>query len=117
MTIILIRHTDAPQNLFTETASIPSADGLAPLQTQTLPFIQTQTASEGGIWECSPGRFQRQVRQAELMHIIEGEGSFTPSTAGEPVVRFQAGDTLFFPANTLGLWCIEKTLRKVYAML
>lgn len=28
-----------------------------------------------------------------------------------------AGDTLFFPANTTGVWHIRETLRKVYVVM
>ncbi|WP_225316340.1 cupin domain-containing protein, partial [Pseudomonas aeruginosa] len=31
-----------------------------------------------GIWECTPGRFRRQVEQAEYSYIVSGEGRFTP---------------------------------------
>ncbi|HHM6007008.1 TPA: cupin domain-containing protein, partial [Pseudomonas aeruginosa] len=27
-----------------------------------------------GIWECTPGRFRRQVEQAEYSYIVSGEG-------------------------------------------
>jgi uncharacterized cupin superfamily protein len=33
-----------------------------------------------GIWECTPGRFMRQLREAEVMHILAGRGRFTPNT-------------------------------------
>ncbi|NUA28475.1 cupin domain-containing protein [Cupriavidus basilensis] len=68
-----------------------------------------------GIWECSVGSFARQVEKAEVMHILAGSGVFTPE-AGE-AVRFSAGDTLFFPANTRGAWEIRETVRKVYVLL
>lgn len=68
-----------------------------------------------GIWECSPGHFERQVAQAEVMHILVGAGSFTPDD-GEPL-DFQAGDTLFFSARTSGFWHIRQTLRKVFVIL
>jgi uncharacterized cupin superfamily protein len=31
-----------------------------------------------GIWECTPGRFMRQLAEAEVMHILAGRGRFTP---------------------------------------
>ena len=51
-----------------------------------------------GVWECTPGRFERQLDQAEVMHIVAGRGAFTPA-GGEPI-EFRTGDTLFFPART-----------------
>ena len=71
--------------------------------------------SNTGLWECTPGRFERQLPNAEVMHILSGRCSFTP-TGGEPLV-IRAGDTLFFPAHTTGVWHIEETLRKVFVVL
>jgi uncharacterized cupin superfamily protein len=68
-----------------------------------------------GIWECTPGRFERQLPNAETMHILAGAASFTP-TGGEPL-EFVAGDTLFFPAHTTGEWHVRETLRKVYVVI
>jgi uncharacterized cupin superfamily protein len=67
-----------------------------------------------GLWECAPGRFERQLAQAEVMHILSSSCSFTP-TGGE-TREIRAGDTLFFPANTTGVWHITETLRKVYVV-
>ncbi|TRZ60993.1 cupin domain-containing protein [Pseudomonas alloputida] len=68
-----------------------------------------------GIWECTPGRFRRQVAQAEYSYIVSGAGSFTPNGA-EPV-HFSAGDALYFEANSQGTWDILETVRKTYLIL
>lgn len=68
-----------------------------------------------GFWECSPGRFRRQVAEAEYSYVISGEGSFTPDD-GE-TIEFRAGDVLYFTANTQGTWEIRQTLRKTYLIL
>lgn len=68
-----------------------------------------------GIWECSPGTFERHLVAAEVMHILCGRGSFTPT--GGPTRAFEAGDTVFFPSNTVGMWRIEETVRKVYVVM
>jgi uncharacterized protein len=65
-----------------------------------------------GVWECTPGKFERQLPHAEVMHILTGACIFTP-TGGE-ALHIQAGDTLFFPAHTTGEWHITETLRKVF---
>ncbi|MBN3728637.1 cupin domain-containing protein [Burkholderia sp. Ac-20379] len=67
-----------------------------------------------GLFECTAGTYRRSVKQAEVMHILSGSGSFTPD--GEETVRFQGGDTMFFEANTEGLWVVEETMRKVYVI-
>ncbi|AOJ04928.1 MULTISPECIES: cupin domain-containing protein [Burkholderia] len=71
--------------------------------------------NQAGLWECSPGRFERQLANAEVMHILSGACTFTPA-GGEPV-EIRAGDTLFFPADTVGVWQIRETLRKVYVVM
>ena len=72
-------------------------------------------ANECGLWECTPGRFARQVEGAEVMHLLAGAGNFTP-IGGEPLA-FRAGDTLFFPAHTTGVWDIRETVRKVFVVM
>lgn len=67
-----------------------------------------------GIWECSPGRFRRQVPQAEYSYFISGHGSFTPD-GGEPI-KFKAGDAVYFAANTEGEWDILETVTKAYVI-
>ncbi|MVW79529.1 cupin domain-containing protein [Bordetella sp. 02P26C-1] len=68
-----------------------------------------------GIWECSPGKFRREVKSAEVMHILSGKGVFT-SDNGEATV-FQAGDTIMMSPLTQGVWEIQETVRKVYVLL
>ncbi|WP_343550368.1 cupin domain-containing protein [Pantoea sp.] len=67
-----------------------------------------------GIFECGEGSYRRSVKQAEIMHILNGNGAFTPD--GEETVAFQPGDSLFFAANTEGTWVIENTMRKLYVI-
>ena len=71
--------------------------------------------NRSGLWEGAPGRFERQLAQAEVMHILSGACRFTP-TGGE-ALEIRAGDTLFFPSNTTGVWHITETLRKVYVVM
>jgi len=49
------------------------------------------------------------------MHVLSGRCTFTPDD-GEPV-QISAGDTLFMSPNTMGVWDIHETLRKVYVLL
>lgn len=67
-----------------------------------------------GIWECSPGRYRRQILSAESMHILSGEARFTPDD-GAPIT-LKAGDVVFFPTGTVGDWDIRSTLRKMYVV-
>jgi uncharacterized cupin superfamily protein len=68
-----------------------------------------------GIWECTPGRWRRQIAQQEFCHFIAGRCTFTPD-GGEPM-QIQAGDALLLPANTFGIWDVEETLRKSFVLL
>jgi uncharacterized cupin superfamily protein len=68
-----------------------------------------------GIWECSPGRWQRTIMEEEFAHFIKGSARFVP-TKGDPV-EIKAGDTIWFPANSAGVWEIEEDVRKVYVII
>lgn len=68
-----------------------------------------------GVFECTPGSYRRSVREAEVMHFLQGAGSFTPD--GGDTLEFGIGDTFFFEADTQGTWQIQKTMRKLYVIL
>src|SRR3954451_2001460 len=59
-----------------------------------------------GIWECSPGRWQRTIMQEEFAHFIKGSARFIPDE-GEPIDIY-AGDPIWFPANSTGVWEITE---------
>ena len=69
-----------------------------------------------GIWECTPGRFARQLVAGRVMHILCRPRPPSRPTSGEPI-EFRSGDTLFFPADTMGEWDIRETVRKVFVVL
>lgn len=89
-----------------------STDATVPVPMFRIAAHKEVDGSGAGIWECTPGKFRRQVPQAEFSYIIEGEGSFTPDEGS--VVRFCAGDSLYFSPNTQGEWHIKQTVRKAY---
>jgi uncharacterized protein len=68
-----------------------------------------------GIWECSPGRWQRTIMQEEFAHFLSGSATFHPDM-GEPI-DIKAGDTVWFPRNTSGVWEIKEDVRKVYVVI
>lgn len=78
-------------------------------------IIPGKEQTDTGIWECSPGKFRRQIVAGEIMHILSGECTFT-NEVGE-VVDIKAGDSLFFPPDTTGIWDIKSTLRKIYVLI
>jgi uncharacterized cupin superfamily protein len=69
---------------------------------------------ETGVWEATPGRWRRQITQAELSHFIAGRCTFVPD-GGDPL-EIRAGDAVFFPPNTLGTWHVLETVRKTYVL-
>jgi uncharacterized cupin superfamily protein len=71
-------------------------------------------AVDTGIFECTAGTYRRAIKQAEVMHFLAGRGRFTPDN--EDTVHFSTGDTLFFEANTEGLWEVDEAMRKVYVI-
>lgn len=75
-------------------------------------IIENQDGSEGGIWECTPGKFTREIMQAELTTFLKGHAIFHPEV-GDPI-EIKAGDVLFFPENSKGTWEIIETVRKAY---
>lgn len=70
---------------------------------------------EAGVWECTPGRWRRQIVQQEFCQFIQGRCTFIPD-GGEPIA-IQAGDALMFPANTTGIWEVQETVRKSYVLI
>ena len=79
-----------------------------------------QTSGDGGhdrvgVWECTPGRWRRQVMEREFAHFLSGRARFIPDD-GEPF-DINAGDAVWFPADTTGTWEIIETLRKAYVIV
>jgi uncharacterized cupin superfamily protein len=68
-----------------------------------------------GVWECTPGRWRRQVMEREFAHFVSGAARFLPDN-GEPF-DIRAGDAVWFPADTTGIWEITETLRKSYVIV
>lgn len=77
--------------------------------------VERSDGVETGIWECTPGRWRRQIVQQEFCHFVAGRCTFTPD-GGEPI-EIRAGDALMMPANTLGIWDIQETVRKTYVLI
>ncbi len=74
-----------------------------------------QDAVRFGLWECSEGRWVRQVEEAEFCHFLEGEAVFHPADGGEPV-HLSAGDVAWFPARSRGEWTVLSASRKIFLL-
>ncbi len=81
-------------------------------QLRGLFISENEDGSEAGIWECTPGKFIREVMQAELVTFLCGRCIFHPEN-GDPI-KIKGGDVLFFPENSKGTWEIIETVRKAY---
>lgn len=68
-----------------------------------------------GVWECSPGKWRRQVLSREFSHFTAGHCFFIPDD-GEPI-ELHAGDAVLFPANCHGVWDIRTTVRKTFLIM
>jgi uncharacterized cupin superfamily protein len=77
--------------------------------------VERSDGVETGIWECTPGRWRRQIVSQEFCHFIQGRCTFTPD-GGEPL-EITAGDALMLPANSTGIWDIQETVRKTYVLI
>lgn len=50
--------------------------------------VERADGVEAGVWECSPGRWRRQIVQQEFCHFIAGRCTFTPD-GGEPLLSLK----------------------------
>ena len=75
---------------------------------------QSTAQADIGFWECSVGRFEREIMQAEYSYFLKGAGRFTPE--GGQSIEFKAGDSVYFAANTHGVWEIDETVCKTYVV-
>jgi uncharacterized cupin superfamily protein len=91
--------------------SVPIGEPVAQLRCFEA-FVRKEKQVEAGVWECSPGVWRRQVLQAELCHFVSGRAFFTPEDG--PKIEIKAGDAVFFPPNSCGVWDVRETIRKSY---
>ena len=90
----------------------PKSVGEPVPQLRGLTLSENADGSESGIWECTPGKFVREIMQAEMVTFLSGHCIFHPEE-GDPV-EIKGGDVLFFPENSKGTWEIIETVRKAY---
>ena len=86
-----------------------------PVAVTSVTCVERTDGVETGIWECTPGRWRRQIVQQEFCHFIKGRCTFTPD-GGEALI-IEVGDALMLPANSTGIWDIQETVRKTYVLI
>ena len=73
------------------------------------------TEPDIGVWECSIGKWRRQVKNAEFCYFLAGRCIFHADSGR--TIHINAGDVVFFPPNTAGTWEVIETIRKTYVLL
>ena len=99
--------------LFSEAKPLGKPIG-EPVATAKIALPLESAVADMGFWECSVGKFEREIMQAEYSYFIKGSGRFTP--VGGDAIEFQAGDGLYFEANTHGVWEIDEPACKTYVI-
>ena len=87
-------------------------------QGEPVSMIRAKDFREGpdaGVWECTPGRWTRAVKNEEFAHFVKGRCRFHHEN-GE-IIEINAGDAVHFPANTRGIWEVIETVRKTYFLV
>ncbi|MDH1728106.1 cupin domain-containing protein [Pseudomonas chengduensis] len=112
MNITHFRNTPSVSLDESNPVAVPLSEPVAVTSTTS---VERSDGVETGIWECTPGRWHRQIVQQEFCHFVAGRCTFTPD-GGEPI-EIRAGDALMMPANTLGIWDIQETVRKTYVLI
>jgi uncharacterized cupin superfamily protein len=107
-----------------QSAETMAADAIGPLTAPAKPVSdpppQIRSLDKGenpdcGVWECTPGKFRRTIPNAEFAHFVKGRCVFHPDD-GAPV-EIKAGDSVYMPANTHGVWEVFETVRKTWILL
>ena len=112
MSITQFKHTATAVLDSSTPVAVPLGE---PVAETSVTCVERNDGVETGIWECTPGRWRRQIVQQEFCHFIKGRCTFTPD-GGEPLV-IEAGDALMLPANSTGTWDILETVRKTYVLI
>ena len=112
MSITQFKNTDTVALQESNPVAVPLGE---PVSIASVTAVERSDGVETGIWECTPGRWRRQIVQQEFCHFIKGRCTFTPD-GGEPLT-IEAGDAVMLPANSLGIWDIQETVRKTYVLI
>ncbi|MDD2048986.1 cupin domain-containing protein [Pseudomonas putida] len=112
MSITQFKNTDTVALQESNPVAVPLGE---PVSIASVTAVERSDGVETGIWECTPGRWRRQIVQQEFCHFIKGRCTFTPD-GGEPLT-IEAGDAIMLPANSTGIWDIEETVRKTYVLI
>ena len=100
------------------TAELGDAVSANEPQGSPIAMIRSKEFREGpdaGVWECTPGKWKRAVKNAEFSHFVKGRCEFHHEDG--TVLQILAGDAVYFPAHTRGTWNVIETVRKTYFLM
>ena len=89
MALTLLKNTAGADLGAASPVAVPLGEPVA--QTRAYAVERTDQV-ETGIWECTPGRWRRQIVEQEFCHFLQGRCTFTPD--GGETIRIEAGDAL-----------------------
>ncbi|MFZ0154578.1 cupin domain-containing protein [Pseudomonas sp.] len=112
MSITQFKNTDTIALQESNPVAVPLGE---PVSIASVTAVERSDGVETGIWECTPGRWRRQIVQQEFCHFIKGRCTFTPD--GGETLTIEAGDAIMLPANSTGIWDIQETVRKTYVLI
>lgn len=69
-------------------------------------------ASETGVWNCTPGKWECHVTRDEFCYFLIGRCAYTHES-GE-VIDIEPDTAAFFPEGWKGVCVVHETVRKVY---
>lgn len=72
------------------------------------------SASEAGLWVCTPGRWRLSLPEDELCHFLSGRATYTGDN-GE-VIEVSAGTVVHFKQGWSGRCDVHETIRNVYML-
>lgn len=113
MKVQAIKQAGALQSL-EDWGAVATAESGEPKTSGLQIVIPGREQIDTGVFDCTPGVYRRGIEQAEVMYFVAGSGSFTED--GKDTIHFRTGDTLFFEANTKGIWQIDEAIRKIYVI-
>jgi hypothetical protein len=103
---------EIPEDQLEDWGAVPEPIDGAPSQLRGLVLAENEDGSEVGVWSCSPGKWRRQIEDAEMCFFTHGACTYTDEQGN--VTRINAGDLVYFPAMSLGVWEITEPARKAF---
>ncbi|SDX03630.1 hypothetical protein SAMN05444358_102257 [Ruegeria halocynthiae] len=92
--------------------AVPEPIDSEPSLLRGLTLAENEDGSEVGVWTCTPGKWRRKIQDAEMCYFTHGSCTYTDEQGN--VTEINAGDMVYFPAMSLGIWEIKEHSRNAY---